>query len=126
MTIGFFSLILPVKSQATAPPLHRELTIAPITKTDVCVWIEGCIENQELKRELITVRNELKHKSAVTFYTDGSCRWGRFHCSGQLMRAYHYVSSTRSELVTIFLVLLSALCASKVTIHTDSQAAIHH
>ncbi|PKB93112.1 ribonuclease H-like protein [Rhizophagus irregularis] len=115
------------------------------------LWINRWIEQDTLKQELTNIRHQLKSLKNIEYYTDGSLAnqtidnndllhradnttvdlGAAFYTSNELEEFSVYSclslwpSSTRVEIVAIFLALLTAPENSNVTIYTDSLSAIN-
>ncbi|PKY34963.1 ribonuclease H-like protein [Rhizophagus irregularis] len=115
------------------------------------LWINQWIEQDTLKQELTNIRHQLKSLKNIEYYTDGSLAnqtidnndllhradnttvdlGAAFYTSNELGEFSVYSclslwpSSTRAEIVAIFLALLTAPENSNVTIYTDSLGAIN-
>ncbi|CAB4425258.1 unnamed protein product [Rhizophagus irregularis] len=113
------------------------------------IWIHRWIDDDNLKAQLIDIRNILAERTEVEYYTDGSLmpsiptsvgkqnpnlvytNMGAAFCvnnesalSAQTNLSL-WPSSTRAELVAIFLALLTGPTNAKIRIYTDSQSAIY-
>ncbi|GBC54013.2 ribonuclease H-like domain-containing protein [Rhizophagus irregularis DAOM 181602=DAOM 197198] len=113
------------------------------------IWIHRWIDDDDLKSKLMDIRNILEERISVEYYTDGSLRtsiptsrdqqdpnlvhtkMGAAFCvndepalSAQANLSL-WPSSTRAELVAIFLALLTSPMNAKIKIYTDSQSAIY-
>ncbi|EXX67041.1 hypothetical protein RirG_118040 [Rhizophagus irregularis DAOM 197198w] len=113
------------------------------------IWIHRWIDDDDLKSKLTDIRNILEERTSVEYYTDGSLRtsiptsrdkqdpnlvytkMGAAFCvndepalSAQANLSL-WPSSTRAELVAIFLALLIGPMNAKIKIYTDSQSAIY-
>jgi ribonuclease HI len=112
------------------------------------IWIHRWIDDDNLKTQLIEIRNSLAERTSVEFYTDGSLTpnfppsidkqdtnlvytdMGAAFCVNNepLLSVQAnlslWPSSTRTELVAIFLALLTSPINAKIKIYTDSQSAI--
>ncbi|PKB94072.1 hypothetical protein RhiirA5_404900 [Rhizophagus irregularis] len=113
------------------------------------IWIHRWIDDDNLKAQLIDIRNILAERTEVEYYTDGSLmpsiptsvgkqnpnlvytNMGAAFCvnnepalSAQTNLSL-WPSSTRAELVAIFLALLTGPMNAKIRIYTDSQSAIY-
>ncbi|EXX63118.1 hypothetical protein RirG_155320 [Rhizophagus irregularis DAOM 197198w] len=113
------------------------------------IWIHRWIDDDNLKAQLIDIRNILAERTEVKYYTDGSLmpsiptsvgkqnpnlvytNMGAAFCvnnepalSAQTNLSL-WPSSTRAELVAIFLALLTGPMNAKIRIYTDSQSAIY-
>jgi ribonuclease HI len=113
------------------------------------IWIHRWIDDDNLKAQLMDIRNILAERKVVEYYTDGSLKpstptsmgkqdpnlvytdMGAAFCVNNepALSAQANVSlwpsSTRSELVAIFLALLTGPMNAKIKIYTDSQSAIY-
>jgi len=113
------------------------------------IWIHRWIDDDNLKTQLMDIRNILAERTMVEYYTDGSLKpstpttmgkqdpnlvytdMGAAFCVNKepALSAQANVSlwpsSTRAELVAIFLALLTGPMNAKIKIYTDSQSAIH-
>ncbi|PKY33849.1 hypothetical protein RhiirB3_453104 [Rhizophagus irregularis] len=115
------------------------------------LWINRWIEQDTLKQELTDIRHQLKSLKNIEYYTDGSLAnriinnndlshitdnttvdlGAAFYTNNELGEFSVYSclslwpSSTRAEIVAIFLALLTAPENSNVTIYTDSLGAIN-
>ncbi|PKC54475.1 ribonuclease H-like protein [Rhizophagus irregularis] len=115
------------------------------------LWINQWIEQDTLKQELTNIRHQLKLLKNIEYYTDGSLANRTINNNDLLYRADNttvdlgaafytsnelgefsvysclslWPSSTRAEIVAIFLALLTAPENSNVTIYTDSLGAIN-
>ncbi|CAB5175648.1 unnamed protein product [Rhizophagus irregularis] len=115
------------------------------------LWINRWVEQDTLKQELTNIRHQLKSLKNIEYYTDGSLAnrtidnnnflyradnttvdlGAAFYTSNELGEFSVYLclslwpSSTRAEIVAIFLALLTAPENSNVTIYTDSLGAIN-
>ncbi|PKY28845.1 hypothetical protein RhiirB3_391363 [Rhizophagus irregularis] len=115
------------------------------------LWINRWIEQDTLKQELTNIRHQLKSLKNIEYYTDGSLAnrtisnnnlshitdnttvdlGAAFYTNNELGEFSVYSclslwpSSTRAEIVAIFLALLTAPENSNVTIYTDSLGAIN-
>ncbi|CAB4431793.1 unnamed protein product [Rhizophagus irregularis] len=115
------------------------------------LWINRWIEQDALKQELTNIRHQLKSLKNIEYYTDGSLAnrtigdndlshitdntnvdlGAAFYTNNELGEFSVYSclslwpSSTRAEIVAIFLALLTAPENSNVTIYTDSLGAIN-
>ncbi|GES77440.1 ribonuclease H-like domain-containing protein [Rhizophagus clarus] len=112
------------------------------------IWIHRWIEDDNLKIRLIEIRKALAERITVEYYTDGSftsnfptsadiqdtnlihTNMGAAFCvnnepslSAQTNLSL-WTSSTRSELVAIFMALLTSPIDAKVKIYTDSQMKV--
>ncbi|PKB96767.1 hypothetical protein RhiirA5_434280 [Rhizophagus irregularis] len=113
------------------------------------IWIYKWIDDDNLKSKLMDIKNVLAERTMVEYYTDGSLRpsiptsrdkqypnlvyikMGATFCvndkpalSAQANLSL-WSSSTHSELVAIFLALLTNPMNVKIKIYTDSQSAIY-
>ncbi|PKY33763.1 hypothetical protein RhiirB3_395064 [Rhizophagus irregularis] len=114
------------------------------------IWIHRWIDDDILKAQLMDIRNKLlAERISVEYYTDGSFRPSTPTSMGKQDPNLVYTdigttfcvnnepalsaqanvslwpSSTRSELVAIFLALLTGLMNAKIKIYTDSQSVIY-
>ncbi|PKK56656.1 ribonuclease H-like protein, partial [Rhizophagus irregularis] len=137
--------------QRILPTLYDDLPTPAINiSQSQDLWIDHWIPDSNLKNQLTSVSSNLAHRYLLQFYTDGSLRvltppshpgqapdenfvdvsmgaaFIESHSNTQIgARIQNWPSSTRAELMGIFLALLVSLPNSIVHIHTDSQSAIH-
>ncbi|PKC12454.1 hypothetical protein RhiirA5_396918 [Rhizophagus irregularis] len=132
------------KAPTSAPSLVISL---PLVQD---IWIHRWIDDDDLKSKLMDIRNILEERISVEYYTDGSLRtsiptsrdqqdpnlvhtkMGAAFCvndepalSAQANLSL-WPSSTRAELVAIFLALLTGPMNAKIKIYTDSLYMINN
>ncbi|CAB4402075.1 unnamed protein product [Rhizophagus irregularis] len=113
------------------------------------IWIYRWIDDDNLKAQLIDIKNILAERTEVEYYTDGSLmpsipisvgkqnpnlvytNIGAAFCvnNESTLSAQTYLSlwpsSTHAELVAIFLALLTGPMNAKIRIYINSQSAIY-
>ncbi|CAB5210423.1 unnamed protein product [Rhizophagus irregularis] len=130
---------------------HNALVLPIFIRLSTGLWINRRIEQDTLKQELTNIRHQLKSLKNIEYYTDGSLAnqtidnndllhradnttvdlGAAFYTSNELGEFSVYSclslwpSSTRVEIVAIFLALLTTPENSNVTIYTDSLGAIN-